>query len=120
MELGEQGHNMNKLQIHDYWAEAQLGRVDTLDPLISAYDGQDAARLVGFDFKGIPEMLPRALDEVRETREAFDDFLKAQSAEEEADTLEHLGDEIADLVFSGVNLARHRNRTPYHFPALES
>lgn len=83
---------------NDYFAEALLGKLDSTDPVFAAYEAQDISRDVGFDFANFQDVVPRALDEIRETKEAY---------EEGQEGREHFGDEIADIMFSLVNLARH-------------
>lgn len=87
----------------DYFADRLLGMLDAVDPALIAYEAQDVSRKVGFDFDNFGDVVPRALDEVRETREA-----RAETADPAVEnSREHYGDEIADLMFSAVNLARH-------------
>lgn len=83
----------------DYFANELLGKLDTADPIYAAYEAQAVSRDVGFDFADFQDVVPRALDEIRETKEAF--------AEEGEEGREHCGDELADIMFSLINLARH-------------
>lgn len=90
----------------DYFADNLLGKLDAAEPVFAAYEAQDISREVGFDFADFQDVVPRALDEIRETKEAF---------EEGPEGREHFGDEIADIMFSLINLARHagiRELTP--------
>ena len=87
----------------DYFAERLLNKLDATEPVFAAYEAQDLSREVGFDFADFQDVVPRALDEIRETKEAFE--------EEGAEAREHFGDEIADIMFSLVNLARHAGLT---------
>lgn len=91
-----------ELNMTDYFADRLIAQLDAADQAVAAYEAQDESRKVGFDFKDFSDVVPRALDEVRETREAREE---AQDAEQ-AQGREHYGDEIADLMFSAVNLAR--------------
>lgn len=83
----------------DYFADGLLSKLDNTDPIFAAYEAQAVSRDVGFDFSDFQDVVPRALDEIRETKEAFD--------EEGPEGREHFGDEIADIMFSLINLARH-------------
>lgn len=95
--------NINPEERHvgerDYFAEELLGKLDSQDPIQAAFEAQDVSREVGFDFTDMAGVLERALDEVRETKEAY---------EEGEEGREHLGDEMADLAFSLTNLIRHK------------
>lgn len=98
----------------DYFANRLIAQLDSTDQAIAAYEAQDESRKVGFDFKDFSDVVPRALDEVRETREAREEA----SDQNQAQGREHYGDEIADLMFSAVNLARlggvdQSNLTPF-------
>jgi uncharacterized protein YabN with tetrapyrrole methylase and pyrophosphatase domain len=86
-------------QVRDYFAESLLVKLDAVDPIFAAYEAQDVSRNVGFDFADFQDVVPRALDEIRETKEAL--------AEEGEEGRDHYGDEVADIMFSLVNLARH-------------
>lgn len=92
MEKGE------KVMDSDFFAKDLLMKLDQADPVFAAYEAQDVSRNVGFDFANFQDVVPRALDEIRETIEAYN-----EGPEQHA----HLGDEIADIMFSLVNLARH-------------
>jgi uncharacterized protein YabN with tetrapyrrole methylase and pyrophosphatase domain len=83
----------------DFFADRLLDKLDVTGPVFAAYEAQDVSRDVGFDFADFQDVVPRALDEIRETKEAFE--------EEGPEGHEHFGDEIADIMFSLVNLARH-------------
>ena len=94
----------------DYFAKELLAKLETADPFYAAYEAQAVSRNVGFDFDSFEDVVPRALDEVRETKEAY--------KEEGAEGREHFGDETADIMFSLVNLARHAGVAqlpPYEF-----
>lgn len=93
----------------DYFAKRLLEKLDAQDPIAASYEAQDESKRVGFDFSDIAEVVERALDEVRETREAFDEGEEGK---------EHFGDEIADLAFSLTNLARHRGIPAHTLPSL--
>jgi uncharacterized protein YabN with tetrapyrrole methylase and pyrophosphatase domain len=95
----------------DYFAERLLGQLDAADPVFATYEAQAISRDVGFDFADFQGVVPRALDEVRETREAFD--------EEGPEGREHFGDEIADNMFSHINLVRHAGVEPDELPTIE-
>lgn len=84
---------------NDYFADRLLMKLDYTDPIYAAYEAQAVSRDVGFDFENFQDVVPRALDEIRETKEAF--------AEDGLEGREHFGDEIADIMFSLINLARH-------------
>lgn len=84
---------------NDYFADRLLAKLDNTDPIFAAYEAQAVSREVGFDFSDFQDVVPRALDEIRETKEAF--------AEKGSEGREHFGDEIADIMFSLINLARH-------------
>ena len=105
---------MNKRLTNDYFATELLEKLDSQDPIDAAFEAQDVSRQVGFDFTTVDQVLKRALDEVRETREAHQDFADAPNGITRA----HLGDEISDLVFSAINLGRHKKLTPKEFPPL--
>lgn len=100
-------------QDNDYFAEGLLAKLDATDPALIAYEAQDVSREVGFDFASFADVAPRALDEVRETREA-----RLEAADPTVENgREHYGDEIADLMFSAINLARHGGITAANLPA---
>lgn len=84
---------------NDYFANQLIEKLDQTDPIYAAYEAQAVSHNVGFDFQDFQDVVPRALDEIRETKEAF--------TEEGAEGREHFGDEIADIMFSLINLARH-------------
>ena len=84
---------------NDYFADRLIRKLDYTDPIFAAYEAQAVSRDVGFDFQDFQDVVPRALDEIRETKEAF--------TEEGPEGREHFGDEIADIMFSLINLARH-------------
>lgn len=84
---------------NDYFAKELLAKLPTADPFHAAFEAQAISRTVGFDFDSFEDVIPRALDEVRETKEAYE--------EEGSEGREHFGDETADIMFSLVNLARH-------------
>lgn len=84
---------------NDYFADGLLEKLDTVDPIYAAYEAQAVSRDVGFDFADFQDVVLRALDEIRETKEAFE--------EEGTEGREHFGDELADIMFSLTNLARH-------------
>lgn len=88
---------------NDYFADGLLEKLDTADPIYAAYEAQAVSRDVGFDFADFQDVVPRALDEIRETKEAFE--------EEGPEGREHFGDELADIMFSLTNLARHAGIT---------
>ncbi len=112
----KENRTMNKLigeqpaMNSDFFAEGLLNKLDITDPIYAAYEAQDVSRNVGFDFADFQDVIPRALDEIRETKEAFE--------EEGPEGREHFGDEIADIMFSLVNLARHAGIN--EMPAVES
>lgn len=83
---------------NDYFADRLLSKLDSTDPIYAAFEAQDVSRSVGFDFDNFQSVVPRALDEIRETKEAEAEGEKGH---------EHFADEIADIMFSLVNLARH-------------
>ena len=83
----------------DYFAERLLAKLNSAEPVFAAYEAQAVSKEVGFDFADFQDVVPRALDEIREAKEAF--------AEEGKAGREHFGDEIADIMFSLINLARH-------------
>ena len=87
---------------NDYFAKELLNKLPKADPIFAAYEAQDVSREVGFDFASFTDVVPRALDEIRETKEAY---------EEGPEGRDHFGDEIADIMFSFVNLARHAGNT---------
>lgn len=93
-QIGEQAPMNN-----DFFADRLLNKLDMAGPVFAAYEAQDVSRDVGFDFADFQDVVPRALDEIRETKEAFE--------EEGPQGHEHFGDEVADIMFSLVNLARH-------------
>lgn len=83
---------------NDYFAQILLDKLNDTEPVYAAYEAQDESMKVGFDFADFQAVVPRALDELRETKEAW---------EAGEDDYEHFGDEIADIMFSYINLARH-------------
>ena len=84
---------------NDYFADQLLVKLYKADPVYAAFEAQDVSSDVGFDFDNFQDVVPRALDEIRETKEAYH--------EKGPDAKEHFGDEIADIMFSIINLARH-------------
>ena len=86
---------------NDYFADGLLAKLDAADPVFAAYEAQDVSRDVGFDFADFQDVVPRALDEIRETKEAYEE------QHQDVEGHEHFGDEIADIMFSLINLARH-------------
>lgn len=86
---------------NDYFASKLLEKLEVSDPIHAAYEAQAVSRDVGFDFANFQDVVPRALDEIRETKEA--------SHETGDEGHEHFGDELADIMFSLTNLARHAN-----------
>lgn len=86
---------------NDYFADDLLAKLDVADSIFAAYEAQDVSRGVGFDFADFQDVVPRALDEIRETKEAYEE--QDQVTEGHV----HFGDEIADIMFSLINLARH-------------
>ena len=70
-------------------------------PLLRAYKIQKKAADVGFDFSSAQEALPKVHEEADEVMEAL--------GENDA---EHLADEIGDLLFAVVNVARLRKIDP--------
>jgi uncharacterized protein YabN with tetrapyrrole methylase and pyrophosphatase domain len=95
--------NRNEL-VNDFFASRLLETLPNKDVLFAAYEAQDISRLVGFDFTNINQVRDRALDEVREAKEAYEAYENEMT---EINYI-HLGDEIADIVFSFINLARHK------------
>lgn len=93
---------------NDYFSRGLLAALPLEDPVWASYNAQKVSADVGFDFVDMEGTLFRALDEVRETREAHEDYMQ----EADDTTLIHLGDEISDLVFSGVNLGRWQGIQP--------
>ncbi len=101
-ENGETLRRNEREYMTDYFADRLLLGLPDADPVQAAFDAQDISRAVGFDFKDFQDTVPRALDELRETREAFQEGPAGR---------EHFGDEIADIMFSLVNLTRHAGNT---------
>lgn len=102
--------NQGEKTTMDYFAKELLAKLPTADPFFAAYEAQAVSRTVGFDFDSFEDVVPRALDEVRETKEAY--------LEDGNEGREHFGDETADIMFSLVNLARHagiKELPPYEF-----
>lgn len=91
--------NGEQLMGNDYFADGLLEKLAAADPVHAAYEAQAVSRDVGFDFANFQDVVPRALDEIRETKEAYE--------ESGPEGREHFGDEIADIMFSLINLARH-------------
>lgn len=84
--------------VNDYFADRLLAKLDIADPIFAAYEAQDISKTVGFDFNDFQDVVPRAMDEIRETKQALVEI---------EDNREHFGDEVADIMFSLINLARH-------------
>jgi uncharacterized protein YabN with tetrapyrrole methylase and pyrophosphatase domain len=84
---------------NDFYADRLLRKLDVSDPFYAAFEAQDVSRNVGFDFSSFQDVVDRALDEIRETKEAYFD-----SGE---DAKAHFGDELADIMFSVINIYRH-------------
>lgn len=72
-----------------------------LPSLVRAAKIQKRAARVGFDWQEIPPVFDKIAEEVEEVREAIDTGQAAQ-----------ISDEIGDLLFSVVNLARHCHVDP--------
>lgn len=90
-----QGNNMP----NDYFADSLIASLDHTPPIEAAFIAQDESRKVGFDFVSLDDVVDRALDEVREAEEAY--------METGINGREHFGDEIADIMFSLINIVRH-------------
>ena len=58
---------------NDYFADRLLSKLEVTDPIFAAYEAQDVSRDVGFDFANFQDVVPRALDEIRETKEAYEE-----------------------------------------------
>lgn len=72
-----------------------LGQVPAGMPALSrAAKVQRAAAKIGFDWPAAPPVVQKLIEEVRELEQAIDDRVKAS-------------EELGDLLFSAVNLARH-------------
>ncbi|HMN72937.1 MAG TPA: nucleoside triphosphate pyrophosphohydrolase [Rhodoblastus sp.] len=83
-------------------ADGVLGKVKSGRPALArALDLQKAAGAVGFDWNDIRAVLEKIVEESREVAEAV--------ASGDAD---HVEDEIGDLLFATVNLARHAGVDP--------
>ncbi|MBK4995629.1 nucleoside triphosphate pyrophosphohydrolase [Pseudomonas sp. S37] len=111
--------SLNEAQVKSRWEEIkaeeraeksqpeQLSLLDdvpaTLPALSRAAKLQKRAATVGFDW-------PAALPVLDKVREELDEVLQAM-ADGDADALE---DEVGDLLFAAVNLARHLKQDPEH------
>jgi len=111
--------NLSEAQVKSRWEEIkaeeraeksqpeQLSLLDdvpaTLPALSRAAKLQKRAATVGFDW-------PAALPVLDKVREELDEVLQAM-ADGDADALE---DEVGDLLFAAVNLARHLKQDPEH------
>ncbi len=84
------------------------GLVPTLPPLLKAYRLQERAASVGFDW-------PDVAGPLQKVREELDEVERELEAPEPA--AERLAEEIGDLLFAGVNLARKAGVQPG--PALD-
>ncbi len=112
-------HSLSEAQVKSRWEEIkaeeraeksqpeQLSLLDdvpaTLPALSWAAKLQKRAATVGFDW-------PAALPVLDKVREELDEVLQAM-ADGDADALE---DEVGDLLFAAVNLARHLKQDPEH------
>ena len=86
---------------NDYFADELLGRLEKESPLDIAYEAQAKSADVGFDFTSIDLAFERLTDEVREVKEAFNEW------EDQKDSFDHFCDECTDVVFGVVNVIRH-------------
>jgi nucleoside triphosphate diphosphatase len=84
------------------------GIVPTLPPLLKAYRLQERAASVGFDWPGVAGPLEKVREEVAEVE---------RELESGGAPAERLADEIGDLLFAVVNLARKAGVQPA--PALD-
>lgn len=89
----------------------------TLPALLRAYQTQARAARVGFDWPqseaGLEQILAKVAEEIGELREAFAPSLaKAESKSNRPDTSEEIENELGDLLFSLVNLARFLKTNP--------
>lgn len=96
---------------NDYFAKKLLDKLASAEPIFAAYEAQQISREIGFDFDSYAAVLPRALDEVREAEEAL--------TETGPLAREHYGDELADIMFSLINLYRHAGLTAQSMDTLE-
>ena len=53
---------------NDYFADRLLTKLYKADPVYAAFEAQDVSSDVGFDFDNFQDVVPRALDEIRETK----------------------------------------------------
>ena len=89
----------------------------TLPALLRAYQIQARAARVGFDWPqstaGLEQILTKVAEEIGELREALAPSLaQMESAPNQPDTNEEIKDELGDLLFSLVNLARFLKANP--------
>lgn len=79
----------------------------SLPPLVAAYRMTQKAAGVGFDWPDAGAVLEKLDEEVAELREELRSEAKSQGAEEEtAESREGVAEELGDLLFTLVNLAR--------------
>ena len=76
-------------------------RKERLPSLIQAYRIQEKAAAVGFDWTGAGEIVKKIREELREVKETLED-----------DGKKELSNELGDLLFSVVNLARFKKVDP--------
>lgn len=88
-----------------------------LDPLSRAYRLQERASGIGFDwedFRGPLEKVAEELEEVRETLARLEPPSPRAEGGPRGDPRPELEDELGDLLFAGVNLARQAGVHPLH------
>jgi MazG family protein len=98
------------------------GLVPTLPPLLMATRLQERAASVGFDWPDVSGPLQKVREELREVEEELGSSASASQSEGDPNALgrapsRQLVDEIGDLLFAVVNLARKTGVHPE--PALE-
>lgn len=89
----------------------------TLPALLRAYQIQARAARVGFDWPqseaGLEQILAKVAEEIGELREALASHrTRTASASNRSDTSEEMENELGDLLFSVVNLARFLKANP--------
>jgi len=95
------------------------GLIPTLPSLLMAYRLQERAASVGFDWPGVKGPLDKVREELAETEEELRRAALAAKASEDADPnapgftpSEELADEMGDLLFTVINLARKAGVQP--------
>ncbi|MFZ2451211.1 MAG: nucleoside triphosphate pyrophosphohydrolase [Methylovulum miyakonense] len=97
----EQAKALERLEKQPEITSALAGITASLPALMASEKIQDRAAQQGFDWPDVPPVFEKVLEELNEVKEAW------QSGDQA-----HIQEEIGDLLFVAVNLARHLKVSP--------